>query len=591
MNRRSWLKAITATGIGSLVFQRALAAQAQGAEELTADMIRQAQWITGSELTQEEVEELQDSLQRKREAWSAVRDLEIDPSVAPVVHFRPLTQYYDRPPQRLNFSLPDRKRPDSDQELAFLSVLELAALLRTRQVTSLELTQLYLQRLKQYDSMLHCVVTLTQDLAIKQARQADKEISEGRFRSLLHGIPWGAKDLMTVPGYPTTWGAPQFENQQLTDPATVYQRLEESGAVLVAKLSLGALAMGDRWFRGQTRNPWDVSRGSSGSSAGSASATAAGLVAFAIGTETLGSILSPSRVCGTVGLRPTFGAVSRHGCMPLSWTMDKVGPITRHVTDAQAILEIIQGPDGKDPTLVQRPLNLNASVPLERLRVGYTPARRREASERQDLQMLKDLGCQLVEVDLPEEIPAYPLTMVLEVEGASVFESWMKKRDVEGWNAWPRIFRTAQFVPAVDYLRAQRLRARLVEQMEALFDQVDVLCNANDLVITNLTGHPSLSFPFAFREREERELPQPCVLTGRYFDEGTLCLLGSAMHARAGTLARRPDLDGQQQALLEAEKETSEAASVQKGEGPSGKQPTADETGDKAGGVKGGQDD
>lgn len=563
MDRRAWLKTITATGFGSLVFQRALAAQAQDANKITKEMIRNAQWVSGVELSDEEVEELEQSLERKQEAWEQLCELKIDPAEYPLVHFRPMIEFPKvdvREDSKLLEQVPGedfhKTRPTDDETLAFCSVYNLSHLLKTRQVTSVELTQLYLNRLKTFDPLLKCVVNLTEDLAMKQARQADAEISSGNLRGLLHGIPWGAKDLMAVPGYPTTWGAPQFKDQQFDEAATVYQKLTAAGAVLVAKLSLGALAMGDQWFGGKTRNPWNAERGSSGSSAGSASAVAAGLVGFAIGTETLGSILSPSRECGTVGLRPTFGAVSRHGCMPLSWTMDKIGPITRSVPDARAVLEVIKGFDGKDPTVVDRQYSTFSRTPLDKLRVGYVASRRRNSDQpRKDLQVLEELGVRLVEVELPSQREAYPLTTVLEVEGASVFESWLNQKDTEGWNSWPRIFRSAQFVTAVDYLRAQRLRGRLVKQMEAVFDQVDILVNANDLVATNLTGHPSLSLPFEFSEREGSSLPRPCVLTGRYFDEGTLCELGMLMHEKAETLSRRPPLQTQLQSLLESESE------------------------------------
>lgn len=586
MDRRSWLKTITATGVGTLVFQRALAAQATGQEDVTAEMIQQAQWISGAELNDEEISELQEGLGRKIESWKQLRAIEIAPQESPTVHFRPKTRFTERsalargPVQNDDIVVPDQTRPSSDDDLAFLSVLQLAGLLRSRQITSLELTRLYLERLKRFDPLLKCVVNLTEDLALQQAKQADSEISEGRFRSVIHGIPWGAKDLMSVPGYPTTWGVPQFRDQTFTEAATVYQRLTDAGAVLVAKLSLGALAMGDRWFGGMTRNPWNAETGSSGSSAGSASATAAGLVGFAIGTETLGSILSPSRVCGTVGLRPTFGAVSRHGCMPLSWTMDKVGPITRFVSDAKIVLDVIQGPDGHDPTVVERDYSVAPRTALNRLRVGYTTGRRRGSEERPDLEILKSLGCTLVEVELPDELPAYALTSVLEIEGASVFESWLNKREVEGWNSWPRIFRSAQFVSALDYLRAQRLRGRLINQMEELFDQVDVLINTNDLVITNLTGHPSLSVPFQISEREGKPFPRPCVLTGRYFDEGTLCSLGLEIHNQVKTYQQHPPIEEQLQALnapQEAEKPEKEPT----GSGQSGQ--NANDNGDKNG--------
>jgi Asp-tRNA(Asn)/Glu-tRNA(Gln) amidotransferase A subunit family amidase len=558
MQRRQWLKVIASAGVGGSVFQRALAGEAAGQAEITAEMVQQAQWVAGIQLSEDEQSKLAESLGRKQESWQAMRDIPLEPFREPVTPLRLPSGAQIEPwavGTRLGW-LPNTsvRRPETDEELAFCSVADLAALLRSRQVTSVELTQLYLERLRRFDPLLHCVVNLTEDLALQQAAAADREMARGSFRGPLHGIPWGAKDLISVPGYPTTWGVPLFAERELNESATVYQKLTEAGAVLVAKLSLGALAMGDRWHGGLTRNPWNPEQGSSGSSAGSASAVAAGLVGFAIGSETLGSILSPCRVCGTTGLRPTFGIVSRAGCMPLSWTMDKLGPMTRTAEDAALVLQAIVGADDGDlasvPTRFQYPFHFEP----QRLRVGFVRNRRREGqegdpSERRDLQPFEALGCQLIEVELPDSIPARTLTTILEVEGASVFESWLNQGQIEGWNAWPGIFRSAQFITAVDYLRAQRLRGVLIQQMAALFDQVDVLVNANDLVITNLTGHPSLSFTDRLAERGERMMPQPCVLTGRWHEDGLLATLAWHIQRAAGTWQQRPPLEADLQSL------------------------------------------
>jgi len=558
MQRRQWLKVIASAGVGGSVFQRALAGQAAGEAEITAEMVQQAQWVAGVQLSEEEQRQLAESLGRKQASWQAMRDIPLEPFREPVTPLRlPHGAQIESwaAGKRLAW-LPKEgvRRPETTEELAFCSVADLAALLRARQVTSVELTKLSLDRLRRYDPLLHCVVNLTEDLALEQAAAADREMARGFFRGPLHGIPWGAKDLINVPGYPTTWGVPEFAQRELNEAATVYQKLTEAGAVLVAKLSLGALAMGDRWHGGLTRNPWNPEQGSSGSSAGSAAAVAAGLLGFAIGSETLGSILSPCRVCGTTGLRPTFGIVSRAGCMPLSWTMDKLGPITRTAEDAALVLQAILGADPGDNASTATRFQYPVSFEPQRLRVGYVPNRRQagpesDPSERRDLRPFQELGCQLVEVELPDSIPARTLTTILEVEGASVFESWLNQGQTAGWNAWPGIFRSAQFVTAVDYLRAQRLRGILTQQMQALFDQVDVLVNANDLVITNLTGHPSLSFTDRFVERGERNLPQPCVLTGRWHDDGLLATLAWQVQQLAGQMHRRPPLEADLQSL------------------------------------------
>lgn len=568
MHRRMWLKAIASAGVGGSVFHRALAAEAAGNAEITAEMVRQAQWVAGVELSEEEQEQLAQALGRREQGLQALRQLPLEPFREPATTFklpiasRSLVAQGDEPVGvdriRTSWEIPDFDRPDTDEALAFCSITQLASLLRRRLVTSVELTRLYLERLKKFDPLLKCVVSLTEELALRQAAAADRELARGKVRGPLHGIPWGAKDLISVPGYPTTWGVPQFADRRLEESATVYEKLTAAGAVLVAKLSLGALAMGDRWHGGMTRNPWAPEQGSSGSSAGSASAVAAGLVGFAIGSETLGSILSPSRVCGSTGLRPTFGLVGRGGCMPLSWTMDKLGPMARTAEDTALVLSVISGVDPRDNATcnVSNGVDFRFPRPFDpsRLRVGYVQRRRRgggdagtENEVRPDLKPFQEMGCQLVEVSLPSAIPARLLTFILEVEGASVFEQWLNQGQTEGWNAWPGIFRSAQFVTALDYLRAQRLRGQLVQEMQALFDQVDVLVNANDLVITNLTGHPSLSFVDRYREVEGRLLPQPCVLTGRLFEDDLLATLAWQVQQRwdqeSQVLQQRPPLE------------------------------------------------
>ncbi|MEC9094341.1 MAG: amidase, partial [Planctomycetota bacterium] len=355
MNRRKVLGILAGLGIGSPIFNRALASMAQEDTPITAKMIQEAEWISGLELTDEQRDQAARALESARDNLTALREVKLTNDVGPAVHFRSLTPMASRTHEKLERApamvrTEPEPRPESDEEIAYLPVTQLASLIQRKLISSTELTKLYLRRIHKYNPLLNCVVQVTEDLAIKQAKQADQEIAAGKYRGPLHGIPWGAKDLISVPGYPTTWGAPQYRKQELATQATVVQRLEEAGAVLVAKLTLGALAMGDKWFGGFTRCPWNYRVGSSGSSAGSASAVVAGLAGFTIGTETLGSIISPSRRCGATGLRPTFGRVSREGCMALAWSMDKVGPLARSVEDCALVLAAIHGADGKDFT-------------------------------------------------------------------------------------------------------------------------------------------------------------------------------------------------------------------------------------------------
>jgi hypothetical protein len=354
--RRHLLKALAGLGVGSAVFQRALAAQAEKAPAVTPEMVQQAEWIAGLKLSEADRKSLAQSLTQMVRDFETMRGVKLPNHVPPALAFNPAPWLPPAPAGHRGsvepISRAAPKKPDAPDDLAFLPVTSLAALVRGRQVSSVELTKLYLERLKKYDPVLHCVVTQTDDLALQQAEQADREIAAGRYRGPLHGIPWGAKDLIAYPGYKTTWGAAPFKEQTLDVKATVARRLEEAGAVLIAKLTLGALAMGDRWFGGMTRNPWNPEQGSSGSSAGSASAAVAGLVGFALGSETLGSIVSPSRVCGSSGLRPTFGRVSRYGCMTLSWSMDKIGPLARSIEDCALVFGAIHGFDGLDASAV-----------------------------------------------------------------------------------------------------------------------------------------------------------------------------------------------------------------------------------------------
>ncbi len=385
---------------------------------------------------------------------------------------------------------------------------------------------------------------MTEDLALKQAGKADAEIAAGIYRGPLHGIPWGAKDLIAYPGYPTTWGAVPFKDQVINEKATVAARLEEAGAVLVAKLSMGALAQGDRWQGGMTRSPWDPRRGSSGSSAGSASTVAAGLVGFAIGSETLGSIVSPCRACGASGLRPTFGRVSRAGCMTLSWSMDKLGPITRSVEDTALILDAIHGSDGGlDISAVDRPFAWPHRGEIRGLRVGFVHRDDRPDDTRDDLRILKELGVTLVPITLPTTIPAGAISLMLSVESAAVFDDLTRRHVTEGLNTWPPTFREKQFVSAVEYLRAARVRTLLMRAMADLMKTVDLYIGGNDLTITNLTGHPTAVFPHGFTDNNGRPAPGSITMTGQLYGESTLIAVASAFQKAVGDHLKRPPID------------------------------------------------
>ncbi len=435
--------------------------------------------------------------------------------------------------------------------MAFYSIGELAALIRSQKVTSEELTRMFLDRLKRYDPKLHAVITLTEDLAIRQARKADEEIRQGKYRGLLHGIPYGAKDLLAVAGYPTTWGARPYKDQVINETATVIRKLEDAGAVLVAKLSLGALAWGDVWFKDTTRNPWDLSQGSSGSSAGSAAATSAGLVPFAIGSETWGSIVSPSTRCGTTGLRPTYGTVSRYGAMALSWSMDKLGPIARTVEDCAIVFNAIRGADEKDPMSLDAAFNYTPNIDLRTVRIGYLVDEFKRDTVRKKfndaaLARLRNMGVELIPITLPD-LPIYPMSFILTAEAGAAFDELTRSnRDDllvrQGRNAWPNVFRASRFIPAVEYIQANRLRYLWLQEMKKIFEKVDVYVAppfGPNLLLTNLTGHPAVVLPNGF---DEKGHPVSITFIGNLFDEGRLLAVAKAYQDATDFHKKHPPL-------------------------------------------------
>ncbi len=546
LDRRQLLTTLASAGIGTTVFQRALAAQVVTHGNVTVEMIQNAEWIAGLELTEEEREQTAHGVRRSLAKTAVLQAVEIDYFTPPAFIFRPEmgahpAESADRGEVQMIESA-SLEKPNTPEDLAFLPVTKLATLIRERKVSSTELTTLYLDRLHQHQPKLNCVISFLDDLALKQAANADREISAGRYRGPLHGIPWGAKDLIAYPGYNTTWGAPQFKDQKLDMKATVAQRLDDAGAVLIAKLSLGAVAMGDDWFGGKTRNPWNTEEGSSGSSAGSASATAAGCVGFSIGSETTGSITSPCRRCGVTGLRPTFGRVSRFGCMPLAWSLDKLGPIARSVEDCALILDFIRGRDGLDPTVVDRPFSWPFEENLQTLRVGYVETGL-PTEERTEIRTLRELGVQLIPIELPtKNLPVSALTLILDVESADIFEPLIKSGDTEGLNAWPATWHQAYFISATQYVRANRVRTLVMQTMEKAMQDVDAYVGGDDIVLANYTGHPTISIPGSFIERNGANVPTAVTFTGQLFGETTLLALAHAFQQTTDHHLQRPPL-------------------------------------------------
>lgn len=524
---------------------------------ITSEMADMASQVFGLTFTQPERDSMLTKLNDLREGYERVRAVPLTNDVTPALYFNPLPVGFEFEKIKKPFQyspILKASLPKDRNELAYYTIPQLASLLRSRQITSEELTRFFLERLKKYDPQLHCVVTLTEDLALAQAKKADEEIKAGKYRGLLHGIPYGAKDLLAKKGYKTTWGAMPYKDQMLDVDATVITKLEEAGAVLCAKLTMGALAMGDVWFGGKTRNPWATESGSSGSSAGSASAVSAGLLPFAIGTETLGSIVSPSTVCGTTGLRPTYGRVSRHGAMALSWSMDKIGPICRSVEDCALVFNAIYGPDGLDHTLVDAPFNYAPQKSLKGMRIGYLnkafeakyPTKTNDSLS---LEVLKKLGAELVPMDLPT-YPVRDMTMIISVEGAAAFDDLTRSnRDDllvrQDKNAWPTSFRSARYVPAVEYLQANRLRTKLIQDMYETLKtaKVDVyICpsyGGGNLAITNLTGHPCVVLPNGFNQRGT---PSSITFMGQLFREDKVLAVAKAYQDATDFHQKHPQL-------------------------------------------------
>src|SRR5438034_1218590 len=615
LDRRYFMKTCRGMGMAGTLVPGVLWAQAKadGAKKINKEMIENAAAIADVPIPEEYKEMMIESLNDHAKGYEEIYKLHIPNSVDPALIFDPVLPgmkfQTERKPMRISkaSSSATAGAPRNLEDLAFASARELSELVRTKRVSSLALTEMYLWRLKKYDVTLKFAVTLTEERSLAQAKRADAEIAAGKYHGPLHGLPWGAKDLLATKGYRTTWGAGGFENQMIDEDATVVKRLDEAGAVLVAKLTLGALALGDVWFGGITRNPWNTNQGSSGSSAGPASATAAGCVAFSIGSETLGSISSPSTRCGCTGLRPTFGRVPRTGAMALSWTMDKLGPICRTVEDCALVLEAIHGRDGHDRTVHAAAFHWDANLDWRKLRVGYLradferkpeppqeaekeePAKTPEEQKKRDeqkkrreagraraeydrkyneaaLAKLRDLGVNLTPVELPK-FPYSAITVMLTAESAAAFDELTRmgrdklltsQKDYD----WPNSFRSARFIPAVEYIQAARARKLAMEAMAKVFDAVEVIVaptnGSQQLVITNLTGHPSVILPNGVRGADAPKYPfvdpsdfqnaggpgTPTSLTflGKLYGEAELLAFARAFQEATGFHLQHPKL-------------------------------------------------
>jgi Asp-tRNA(Asn)/Glu-tRNA(Gln) amidotransferase A subunit family amidase len=558
VNRRVFVEQLSALGLGATLLPEALVLAAQDTETVTLEMLEAAQRIAGVSFTREEQQSILGRLNAPRgymAGFAALRRANLGNSAQPAIVFNPLPPGRKLPtgPRFLRLREPDVSRPSSDEALAFLPVTHLARLVKTRQAKPSELTELYLARLARYNPTLHCVVSLTPEIARAQAKQADAEIAAGKYRGPLHGIPFGLKDLFAVRGTKTTWGATPYKDQVIDVDSTVYVRLRDAGAILVAKLSSGALALTAQWFGGVTRNPWNTAQDSAGSSAGPGSATAAGLVAFSVGTDTGGSVISPSARNGLTGMRPTFGRVSRYGAMALAWTQDTVGPMCRSAEDCALVFNTIYGPDGKDNSLLDAPFAWDSAADVTKLRVGYlqslfadtgpgqTPQQVQTRRNYEDsLRVIRALGVQVVPFDFPD-VAIEAIDFIRYAETAAAFDEPTRNGTINeiehGPEQSPRPaeIRPARFIPAMEYIQANRYRLRVMEQMDQAMTGLDLFIGAN-LTLTNRTGHPVISVPNGFFEGS----PTALQMTGKLFGEPELLLLADAVQQKTDHHLKHP---------------------------------------------------
>jgi Asp-tRNA(Asn)/Glu-tRNA(Gln) amidotransferase A subunit family amidase len=553
VNRRRFIECFSAAGLGSTLLPGALAAVAQDAETITPDMLRDAMRVAGVSFTPDEQRRLLEKLNGRRgyqAGYARLRTANLG-ATQPAIVFNPVPPGKKLPSERhpLRRQAIDVAMPRSEEELAFLPLTQLAKLVETRKVAPTDLTKLYLARLRKYDPQLHCVVTLTEDLALRQAREADRDIADGRYRGPLHGIPYGLKDLFAVRGVRTTWGMTPFRDRVIEADATVYERLTQAGAILVAKLSTGAIAVTAQWFGGLTRNPWNTAQDASGSSAGPGSATAAGLVGFSIGSDTGGSIIQPSTRNGCSGLRPTFGRVSRYGGMTLAWTQDTVGPICRSAEDCALVLDAIQGPDGRDNSLLDVPFNWDAAADVSQLRVGYVRAAGDEPADEETrrnnenaLRVISALGITVVPFRLPD-VPIEAIDFIRYAETSAAFADATRAGVLTAAEQGPEQsrrpdeIRAGHFIPAVEFIQANRFRMRVMEQLDEAFGDLDLFIGSNQ-ALTNRTGHPVISIPNGFSKGS----PTALHFTGKLFGDQQILLLAHAFQAATDFHLRHPRL-------------------------------------------------
>lgn len=517
---------------------------AQNTSAVEAADVKAAQKLLDLNFSENEIEQLLPNVNRTLRGIKELHAHEVDNSVPPVLWFNPPKSGKAIPQKQesIQWGFPKNvSLPSNREDLAFYTVAELSVLIKERKISSVELTQLFLNRIRKYGDTLQSVITITEERAMAQARRADDLLKNGTYLGPLHGIPYGAKDLLSVPDYKTTWGAGPYQDQNRgAELATVIKKLDDAGAILVAKLTLGALAMGDVWYGGRTRNPWNIQQGSSGSSAGSGSSTSAGLVPFALGTETLGSIVSPSTRNGVTGLRPTFGRVSRAGAMALSWSMDKIGPMARNAFDCALVFDVIRGEDNIDLTVEDHPFNYKGSADLSKLKVGYLKPyfdNNRESQKEIDnqvLEVLKSLGADLEPVEWVSEMPFSGMQTILTAEASAAFDALTRSdRDTllvrQNAGAWPNLFRSARFTSAVDYINANRARYQLIQKVNALMKDYDVIITPSyggtQLLTTNLTGHPCVVLKNGYSENGS---PTSISFIGNLFDEATILSVARA---------------------------------------------------------------
>jgi len=514
-------------------------------DTITKADINVAADVFGLKFTAKELDSMQRDVRLNRTNYINMRKYKLDNTVAMSLSHSPVVpgMKFNTTQNKLKWNVSSKlSMPANRNDLAFYSILQLASLVKSKKISSVDLTRLFIDRLKKFGDTLQCVISLTEDIAMEQARQADKEIAQGNYRGPLHGIPYGLKDLFGVKGTKTTWGAEPYKNQVINEDAFVYTQLKNAGAVLIAKFTLGALAMGDYWYGGRTRNPWNLKSGSSGSSAGSTSATVAGLVPFAIGTETWGSIISPATTCGATGFRPTFGSVSRSGAMALSWSLDKVGPITRSVEDAAIVFNYIRGTDGLDASAVNMPFNYNGKVDFKKLRIAYAKnyfdrIKDTASNDLKALDVYRKLGVNLQPAIFPDS-GVYNFDMmgiVIDSESAAAFDEFTRTEmdDMmtrQNRNDWPNNFRVARLVPAVEYINANRHRSLLMRAVNDWFEQYDVVIvptwgSGSQSAITNLTGHPAICVPTGFTQAK---MPTSITLISRLYNDATLLAVAKA---------------------------------------------------------------